>query len=125
GRLDEARVVELPPLVFAAAAGGDRVARDLLDRLADEIVALVRAAIRRLRVAKREVEVVPGGGVFRSRDGLFVRRIQDGVMEVAPRASVAVLDAPPVLGAALLGLDQVGARSGAASRLRAAITHER
>jgi hypothetical protein len=40
--------------------------------------------------------------------------------EAAPRAQVRVIDVPPVVGAALLGLDHVHAPSAAEARLRAA-----
>src|SRR5207245_3607732 len=36
-RLSHDRVVELPPLVFHAAADGDTVARSIVDRQADEV----------------------------------------------------------------------------------------
>src|SRR5207253_1443231 len=80
------RVVELAPLVFDAARRRDRVAREILDRVADETVAFSVAAIRRLQLARRDVEVVLGGGVFRANDGTFEDRIRDGIHKVAPRA---------------------------------------
>ena len=51
--------------------------------------------------------------------------LHHGFAAVAPRARVKVLDAPPLVGAALLGLDHVGARSTSRRRLRAALTEER
>ncbi|HKO34276.1 MAG TPA: BadF/BadG/BcrA/BcrD ATPase family protein, partial [Candidatus Limnocylindria bacterium] len=47
GRIPEGRVLELAPVVFTAASGGDTVARDLLDRLADELGTMAIAMIRR------------------------------------------------------------------------------
>jgi N-acetylglucosamine kinase-like BadF-type ATPase len=125
GRLDRDRLLELPPLLFAAAAQGDPVARGIIERLADEVVAMATAAIRRLRLASRDVEVILGGGVFRNEDGDFLERIQAGVRSTAHRAEVHKLDAPPVLGAGLIGLDRVGASARAAARLRTALTHGR
>ena len=40
GRIDEGRIGELAPLVFAAAGDGDAAARAIVDRLADEVVAM-------------------------------------------------------------------------------------
>ena len=40
GRLDDDRLRELSPVVFAAARGGDAVARSIIDRLADEVAAM-------------------------------------------------------------------------------------
>ena len=118
-------VLELPPLVFAAAAHGDAVARSIVDALADEVVTMVVASLRRLRLLRAEVDVTLGGGVFRAEDPAFVTRIRAGVCETAPNARVAVLDGPPVIGAALLGLDHAGARDGAAARLRGQLTAAR
>jgi hypothetical protein len=50
--------------------------------------------------------VVLGGGVFGADDPAFYARIEAGVRAVAPRATIVRLTAPPVLGAALLGLDR-------------------
>ena len=47
GRIDESRAMELAPVVFAAAAD-DPIARSIVDRLVDEVVALARVAITRL-----------------------------------------------------------------------------
>ena len=118
-------VLELPPLVFAAAAQGDAVARSIVDALADEVVTMVVASLRRLRLLRAEVDVTLGGGVFRAEDPAFVTRIRTGVSETAPNARVAVLDGPPVVGAALLGLDHAGARDGAAARVRGQLTAAR
>jgi N-acetylglucosamine kinase-like BadF-type ATPase len=124
GRLSESRVSELPPLVFEAAAEGDPVARSIVDRQADEIVTMAATAIRRLRMTALDVHVVLGGGVFRNPFAPFFGRISDGVRAVAPRATVTVLTTPPVVGAALLGLDGIRAPRSAKARLRDALTHD-
>jgi N-acetylglucosamine kinase-like BadF-type ATPase len=118
-------VLELPPLVFDAAAQGDAVARSIVDALADEVVTMIVASLRRLRLLRAEVDVTLGGGVFRADDPEFVERIRAGVAAVAPHARVAVLGGPPVVGAALLGLDHAGAREGAARRVREQLTASR
>jgi N-acetylglucosamine kinase-like BadF-type ATPase len=125
GELDDGRLSELAPVAFAAAAQGDAVARGLIDELADEVVATANAAIKKLRVTRRDVEVILGGGVFRNNDLRFLKRIRTGIASVAPHAVIRKLEAPPVLGAALIGLDAVKATRPARSRLRAALTHKR
>ena len=126
GRIPEDRVVELCPVVFRAAGDGDVVARNILIRLADELVAMAGALIRRLKLAELDPEVVLGGGVFKADDPAFYGRIEAGVRAVAPEATIVRLTAPPVLGAALLGLDRLapgGSTDPAAdARLRKAIT---
>jgi N-acetylglucosamine kinase-like BadF-type ATPase len=125
GRIDYGRASELSPTVFAAARRGDEVASGLIEEVADEIVTTAVAAIRRLQVVKRDVDVILGGGVFRSNDERFLSHVHDGVMAAAPLAKVRMLEAPPVLGAALIGLDQVRGKVRAEAALRAALTHRR
>ena len=122
--LDEERLADLAPDVFAAAGRGDAVARAILDRLADEIVAMAGAAIRRARLVRRAPPVVLAGGIFRADDTAFFNRIRGGIGRVASGAQVIRLDAPPVLGAALLALDRLDRpdRVTAAARLRASLT---
>lgn len=125
GRLDFDRIAQLPPVVFETAARGDAIARSVIDRQADEVVALATTAIRRLRMTRLDVDVVLGGGIFRNDDVAFFDRIRDGVAQMAPAATITVLSDPPVIGAAQLGLDRVGATRAAHVRARAALTHER
>ena len=78
-RLSERRLSELAPLVFEAAAAGDAVARSIVDRLADELVAMARALIRRLRLTRLDPEVVLAGGVFRTDEPGFHARLEAGI----------------------------------------------
>jgi N-acetylglucosamine kinase-like BadF-type ATPase len=117
GQLGRSRLRELAPIVFADAAAGDRVARGIVDHLADQVVAFATAAIRRLRLSRTPVPVILSGGVFRAEDGPFHERILAGVTAVAASATVRVLEVPPVLGAGLLGLDALEADADAKRRL--------
>lgn len=116
---------ELAPVVFVAAGQGDAVAQGIVDRQADELVAMVVSAVRRLRLTRRDVDVVLGGGVFAGGDGGFTGRIVDGVHAVAPAARVARLRVPPIVGAALLACDRLPAAAGAGGRIRDGLTAAR
>ncbi len=105
GRLDERRIGELAPVVFATAMEGDAVARSIIDRLADELVGMAAALARRAHLVRQAPEVVLGGGVFRTPDVDFHGRIEAGIRSAIPAATRIPLGAPPVLGAALIGLD--------------------
>jgi N-acetylglucosamine kinase-like BadF-type ATPase len=122
GRLRNDRLSELSPVVLKAAASGDAVSQALIDQMTDEIVLTANAAIRRLRLTQRDVHVVLGGGVLRAMDSEAIASITSGIKEVAPAAVIRQLDAPPVLGAALIGLDELGASEAARTRLRKALT---
>jgi hypothetical protein len=69
--------------------------------------------------------VVLAGSVFRTDDRGFIGRIRSGIAAVAPQATLVRLDAPPVLGAALLGADALGLGRSAETRIRAGITFDR
>lgn len=75
---------------------------------------------------RRPAQVALAGGVFAAHDDAFETRISEGVRLVAPRATVRRPDAPPVLGAALLGLDRLlggdtRRHAAAVQRLRASL----
>jgi hypothetical protein len=76
-------------------------------------------------MTKLDVDVVLGGGIFRAEDPAFFDRIEAGLREVAPTVTIRRLTAPPIIGAALMGLDELGAARTAQRRARAALTHER
>ena len=117
GRMNDRRLEELAPLVFEVAGEGDAVARGIVDRLADELTAMAVAIARQLRVARRPVDVVLTGGVFRATDRTFYERLESGIRAAVPEARIARLRDRPVLGAALIGLDELRVtRGGAAER---------
>lgn len=125
GRIPEDRTSELAAVAVGAARDGDAVALRLLDDLADECASFALAAIRRLGLARRPVPVVLSGGVARGARDLLVDAVAERVSGACPAASVVVLEAPPVLGAALLALDRVAPGDAvAAARVREWITHE-
>lgn len=123
--IDQHRLRELAPVVFQACDDGDAEAAVIVDRLADEVAAMVGAAIRRLRLARTDVDVVLGGGLFRSRNRRLLDRISHSVLAIAPAARIIPLAATPICGAALIGLDELGVDSSAGLDLRAQLSEER
>ena len=121
GRIPQRRLVELAPLVFAEA-GRDAVAAQIVDRLADEVVALARAALTRLELADDSAEVLLGGGLLQAGDGRLMGAIEAGLREVSPSLVVRAAGSPPIVGAALLALDRIGAGAKAQARLREALS---
>ena len=121
-RIDGRRVGELAPVVAQAARDGDAVSVGLVDDIADELAAFATASIRRLSLEEEPVPVTLAGGLARGAADLLVPRVSSLVRAVAAGAEITVLHAPPVLGAALLGLDRMAPGDHeAADGLRAAI----
>jgi N-acetylglucosamine kinase-like BadF-type ATPase len=124
--IDYAELFGLAPVLLAVANAGDEVAKAVVLRQADEVCAMVTVAARNLGLISGEppatpVPVVLGGSVLAARDPLLTDAITMRLTEQLPDARVRIIDAPPVLGAALLGLDQAGAPAAALARLRAAL----
>jgi N-acetylglucosamine kinase-like BadF-type ATPase len=124
-RLDESRLIHLPPLVVAAAEAGDVGAQAILDRLADEVVSLALAALRQLEMTGDAVEIVLGGSLLVGSEPVVIERIRRGVAAEAPLAHPAVCADPPVVGAALASLRLTGAGAEAADRVRTELSDTR
>ena len=116
-RVPLARVTELAPVVLAEARS-DRVAGEILERLADEIAVLAEVSLERLSLTDEAVEVLLGGGLVHAADGALVDAVALRVAGFAPTAAVKSTSSPPVVGAALLGLDELGADAIARERVR-------
>lgn len=127
GSIEARRLLELPPVVFAEAES-DEVAAGIVERLASEIVAMARVALQRLELQDERTEVLLGGGLLQG-DGRLTSAVVEELLRLAPRATVAAPESPPIVGAALLGLDAIGAGPDAQARAReeleAAVAAER
>jgi N-acetylglucosamine kinase-like BadF-type ATPase len=120
GKIDDDELIGLAPVLLRAADQGDQVAQRVVKRLAEEISVMAITAMRRLDLLGLATPVVLGGGVATAGNPLLMDGITARLAEAAPRAQVRVIDVPPVVGAALLGLDHVHAPAAAETRLRAA-----
>jgi N-acetylglucosamine kinase-like BadF-type ATPase len=109
------RLSELAPVVLGAA-GDDLAATGIADRLVRESIDLVRVALGRLGVTEEPVDIVLGGGLF--HDGRLAVRVAQELRQIAHPSNVVVVDSPPIVGAALLGLDRLDADPHARARAR-------
>jgi N-acetylglucosamine kinase-like BadF-type ATPase len=119
GTIAERSLGQLAPAVLALAGGGDDIAAGLVRRQAGEICAMALTVMRRLGLTGLATPVVLGGSVLAARDPMLTAGVLAGIKEAAPHAAVRITDVPPVAGAALLGLDHLGAGPEAERRLRA------
>jgi hypothetical protein len=79
---------------------------------------MARVALTRLGLEREPVEVLLGGGLLQSAPDRLVRTIESALAEVGPQIAVRPTRAPAIVGAALLGLDALGAGEAAKARLR-------
>jgi hypothetical protein len=68
--------------------------------------------------------VILGGGILRARHPQLLSGVEAGLAELGVPLTTHVVDAPPVLGAALLGLDRIGAAEAARDRVRRELAPE-
>lgn len=120
GDIAEDRVIELAPVLFSVAASGDTVAEGVVDRLVAELTVLAEVALDRLGLRGAGAPVVLGGGVIRAQHAVLEPAVRRRLRAVAPSARLTVVTDPPVLGAALSGLDAFAADATAKERLAAA-----
>jgi len=69
-------------------------------------------------VLDEPIDVILGGGVVTAGHPLLMDEISRLLADAAPLAALHVVEAPPIVGAALLGLDRIDAADGAQERLR-------
>jgi N-acetylglucosamine kinase-like BadF-type ATPase len=116
GEIPRWRLAELARVVLAQAED-DSVAAGIVDGLTREIAGWVRVTLERIGAGAGPVDVVLGGGMMRGGGPALLQRVQEQIAAVAPQAEI-VLAPQPIVGAALLGLDALGAGAPQRARLR-------
>ncbi len=97
---------ELAPLVFDAAADGDRVARQLLEAAGDELGLCARLVAEHLFRPADAFPLVLGGSVLQKGRAAYQRdAVVAEVTKVFRAAVPRVLQGPPVLGGAFYAVD--------------------
>lgn len=94
-------------MVFAVAAEGDAVAQGVIRWAGDALADLACGVIRQLNFEQERFEVVMVGSLFNGGARL-IDPFQGGVLKLAPGATFVRLDAPPVVGGVLLGMEAAG-----------------
>lgn len=107
------------PLIFRAAMQGDAVALDLIRWAGVELGEMAKAVIRQLKFEEREFDVVLAGSMF---DGgpMLIDPLLETIRQLAPGARLVRLSVLPVVGAAILAMEQGGITVNQEMRLRLA-----
>jgi N-acetylglucosamine kinase len=98
------QIAALAPLVLAAAAEGDAVARGIIATAGHELSRAAVAVIRALRIDESRFEVVLSGGIFGGSPAL-VEAVRGEVLAFAPDADVHLPRREPVIGALWLAVE--------------------
>jgi N-acetylglucosamine kinase-like BadF-type ATPase len=111
------------PLVFATAAEGDRVALELVHRAGCELGQLAIGVSLQLDLTSLPFDIVLSGS-FYNGSHLIQEAMTETIQAVAPLARLVRLEAPPVVGAVLLGMEQAGMDPAALRQALIASTNE-
>lgn len=101
--LQRRAITRIAAVVHRAAADGDAVAAEILDRAAAELASAAASVITRLDMRGEVFRIVLAGGIFAGIPSL-VPDISARLSEVAPRARVARLEVEPAMGAVRLAI---------------------
>jgi N-acetylglucosamine kinase-like BadF-type ATPase len=96
------------PIVFEAAEGGDLVARRILEGAGASLGDRAGHVARRLSMGDSEFELVLAGRLFRTESRILRAALEATVKRSARFVYPVTLEAPPVVGAALLALELRG-----------------
>jgi N-acetylglucosamine kinase-like BadF-type ATPase len=117
GRIED-EVENVAPIVIEAANEGDLVARDILERAGTALGDAAVLVARHLGMLDLEFEVVLSGGLITGASRFVSDPLEVAVRRAAPRASFALLDTPPAVGAVLIALELLGGAPGPEVRRR-------
>jgi N-acetylglucosamine kinase-like BadF-type ATPase len=93
--------------VIAAAREGDPAAREIVQWAGEELGWLAVSVARQIGMENDEVEVIQSGSVFEAGE-IITEPMKEVVLKHCPQAKLIRLVGPPVVGAVILGMEQVG-----------------
>jgi N-acetylglucosamine kinase-like BadF-type ATPase len=98
---------EAAPIVFRVAEQGDAVAQGLIHWAGCEIGEMANAVIRQLEFEELSFDVVMTGSMFEG-GRMLIDPMRKTILKLAPKARLVRLNVPPVIGAAILGMEAGG-----------------
>ena len=105
------------PLIFECAAQGDQAALDLLQWAGNELGEMVIAVARQINALHSAPDVVLIGGLFKGTPSLK-SLVAEKVNSVIPKVTYLPMQAPPAVGAVVLGMEQAGMSANAVQSAR-------
>jgi N-acetylglucosamine kinase-like BadF-type ATPase len=101
---------EAAPIVFQVAEAGDAVARGLIHWAGCELGEMANAVIRQLEFENLAFDIVLTGSMFEGGP-MLIDPMRETIHKFAPQARLVRLQVPPVIGAALLGMEACGVKA--------------
>jgi N-acetylglucosamine kinase-like BadF-type ATPase len=95
---------EAARIVFRVAEEGDEVARDLIRWAGIELGEMANAVIRQLEFENLAFDVVMTGSMFEG-GAMLIKPMRETIHKLAAKARLVRLNVPPVIGAAMLGME--------------------
>ena len=92
--------------VIEAARQGDAAASEVVEWAGEELGWLAISVARQIEMQDDDVEIIQSGSVFQAGE-LITEPMRKVVLEHCPKARLIPLDGPPVVGAVILGMEQV------------------
>lgn len=92
--------------VIEAARAGDAAACEVVQWSGEELGWLAVSVARQIEMQDDDVEIIQSGSVFEAGE-LIMEPMQEIVMKHCPKATLIRLEGPPVVGAVILGMEQI------------------
>jgi hypothetical protein len=92
--------------VSAAARNGDAAAQEVIHWAGEELGWLAVSVARQIGMADEAVDIIKSGSVFEAGRAI-TGPMEQVVLTHCPRARLIRLEGPPVVGAVILGMEQV------------------
>ena len=92
--------------IIKAAQAGDAAACEVIEWSGTELGWLAVAVARQIGMENDEVEIIQSGSVFEAGE-IIMKPMRELVIKHCPHAKLIRLDGPPVVGAVILGMEQI------------------
>jgi hypothetical protein len=107
-RLSTTRLLDLALILFEEDLRGDGIAGRIIESFATGYAEAAVVWLRRFGMSALEMDVVLSGSIFKARTPRLVATISAGIHAAAPQARLVNAYYEPVVGAVLLGLEEMG-----------------
>lgn len=107
GQITESDYLRLPILLEETAVKGDFVAIKIWEDYGKRLAQFMTARIKIMGIQNEAIEIVLSGSIFKCKIAQFIDTVKGEILKCVPRATVTSAVYEPIIGAALLGLDEI------------------